>query len=130
MARRMCWWWTGPARPGHCLLLHLTQPPADRGSVSFVGHPRPRMTGHDLLCSLHWCASPRISRSAGSITTSPSGSATPRLGTEEVEAVQVRPRRQDAPAQGRPAPHVPDAGPVANSPTEVLSVLSGTRCPG
>src|SRR5258708_17011459 len=48
MARRMCWWWTGRARPGHCPLLHLTQPPADRGSVSFVGHPLPRMTGHDL----------------------------------------------------------------------------------
>jgi hypothetical protein len=42
---------------------------------------------------------------------SPSGSATPRLGAEEVQAVQVRPRRQDAPAHGRPAPDVPDVGP-------------------
>src|SRR6266851_8510973 len=48
---------------------------------------------------------------------------------EEVEAVQVRPSRQDAPAQGRPAPDAPDVAPVANSPTEVLSFLSGTRCP-
>jgi len=48
---------------------------------------------------------------------------------EEVEAVQVRPRRQDAPAHGRPAPDVPDVGPVAHSLTEVLSVLAGTRCP-
>ena len=41
----------------------------NRGSVSFVGYPLPRMTGHDLVCSLHWYASPWISRSAGSITT-------------------------------------------------------------
>ena len=27
------------------------------------------MTGHDLVCSPHWCASPWISRSAASITT-------------------------------------------------------------
>ncbi len=38
----------------------------DRGSVSFVGYPLPRMIGRDLVFSLHWCASPWISRSAGS----------------------------------------------------------------
>ena len=26
----------------------------NRGSVSFVGYPLARMTGHDLVCSLHW----------------------------------------------------------------------------
>ena len=39
-----------------------------RGSVSFGGYRLPRMTGHDLVCSLHWRASPWISRRAGSIT--------------------------------------------------------------
>jgi hypothetical protein len=42
---------------------------------------------------------------------SASSGATYDWETEEVEAVQVRPRRQDAPAHGRPAPDVPDVGP-------------------
>jgi hypothetical protein len=31
------------------------------------------MAGHDLVCSLHWCASPWISRSADSIRTADRG---------------------------------------------------------
>jgi hypothetical protein len=51
----------------------------------------------------------------------------PTIGKQR-ESKQFRPRRQDAPAQGRPAPDAPEVAPVANSPTEVLSVLAGSRC--
>jgi hypothetical protein len=55
----------------------------DRGSVSFVGYPLPRMIGRDLVFSLHWCASPWISRSAGF----PASAAAQRL----LSCLSVRP---------------------------------------
>lgn len=60
-----------PARQERGGLLTLLPSPIEqlnRGSVSFVGYPLPRMIGRDLVFSLHWCASPWISRSAGSTT--------------------------------------------------------------
>ena len=48
------------------------------------------MTGHDLLCSLHWCASPRISRSDPCLRYHPA---------------MVPPRWPDE--QGRPIPTYP-----------------------
>ena len=42
-------------------------------SVSFVGFPAAQHEWSDPLFSLHWCASPWISRSAGSIRTRTAG---------------------------------------------------------